>query len=209
MSVDRAVLFRLATSDRFERVVRAAPTGEQRAWRAASRYVAGTSFADAAGTARRLAQRGVGSSIDLFGESVQDSLAAEQVAEEYRTLARELGSLPESVWLSVDLSHLGLDTRPLRCREHLTAIAAALPPGRRIQVGAEDYARADAVLDCVLGTAAEGLVDQLGATVQANFHRSPTDLERLLEAGVHVRLVKGAYLKPANRALPYGEPTDI
>ncbi|HET7328484.1 MAG TPA: proline dehydrogenase family protein, partial [Nocardioidaceae bacterium] len=47
------------------------------------------------------------------------------------------------------------------------------------------------------------------ATVQANFHRSPTDLERLLEAGVHVRLVKGAYLKPANRALPYGEPTDI
>jgi proline dehydrogenase len=28
-------------------------------------------------------------------------------------------------------------------------------------------------------------------------------------AGVHIRLVKGAYLEPGDRALPYGEPTDI
>jgi proline dehydrogenase len=28
-------------------------------------------------------------------------------------------------------------------------------------------------------------------------------------AGVHVRLVKGAYVEPAQVALPYGEPTDL
>ncbi len=30
-----------------------------------------------------------------------------------------------------------------------------------------------------------------------------------MEAGLHIRLVKGAYGEPASRALPYGEPTDV
>jgi len=42
MAVDREILFRLATSQTFESAVRATPMGEQLAWQAASRYVAGT-----------------------------------------------------------------------------------------------------------------------------------------------------------------------
>jgi hypothetical protein len=42
MPLDRAVLVRLATSARFEAAVRALPGGAYAAWRAASRYVAGT-----------------------------------------------------------------------------------------------------------------------------------------------------------------------
>lgn len=109
----------------------------------------------------------------------------------------------------MDLTHLGLDIDERRCVQRLAAIAAALPPGRRLQVGAEDHARADAVLDCVLDVAGQGLQERLGATIQANFHRSAGDAERLVQAGVHVRLVKGAYLEPPNRALPYGEETDV
>lgn len=41
MLPDRAILYRLATSRRIERALRAAPLGERLAWRAASRYVAG------------------------------------------------------------------------------------------------------------------------------------------------------------------------
>ena len=41
MAVDRALLFRLATSERLEPAVKAAPGVEAQAWRAASRYVAG------------------------------------------------------------------------------------------------------------------------------------------------------------------------
>jgi proline dehydrogenase len=43
VGVDRVVLFRLATSERLERIVNAVPGGETQAWRAASRYVAGRS----------------------------------------------------------------------------------------------------------------------------------------------------------------------
>lgn len=209
MAVDRTMLFLLASSSRFERAVRGVPMGEELAWRAASRYVAGPAFTDAACTARELAGRGVTSSIDQFGERVGDAATAEDAATDYRRLAGELRALPETAWLSVDLSHLGLDVDVRRCAQHLSAIAAELPAGSRIQVGAEDSGRADAVLECVLGTAAEGLADRLGATLQANLRRSRADLDRLVAAGVHVRLVKGAFVEAAGTAWPYGEDTDL
>src|SRR5918992_835627 len=125
VALDRVILFRLATSSRFERAVRIAPGGERAAWRGASRYVAGTSAADA-------------------------------FAASYVRLAEDLAEHPPSVWLAVDLSHLGLDVDAERCADHLAAAAAALPPGRRIQVGAEDHTRTDAVLGCVLDVAGRG-----------------------------------------------------
>ena len=69
----RRILFKLATSERFERAVRAAPGGEHVAYMLASRYVAGATADDALATARRLAEQGVLSSIDFFGENVTDA----------------------------------------------------------------------------------------------------------------------------------------
>jgi proline dehydrogenase len=209
MRADRALLFRLATSARFEAAVRALPRGEALAWRAASRYVAGPAADDALRVARELSGRGIEASLDLFGEQVADAGLAQRVAGEYVELAGRLREAGADAWLSADLSHLGLDVDRERCAEHLAAVAGRLEPGRRVQVGAEDLGRAEAVLSCVLAAAGRGLADRLGATVQANLRRAPADLERLVDAGVHVRLVKGAYVEPAGRALPYGEPTDV
>ncbi len=189
--------------------MRIMPAGERLAWRAASRYVSGTTAADAFELARRLHDQGMGTSIDQFGEQVNDVAVAQRVAADYLRLAGELNSLPEDAWLSIDLSHLGLDVDLTGCTELLAAIAGQLSAGRRIQVGAEDRDRADAVLECVLSVAGRGLADRLGATVQANLRRAPADLERLIAAGVHIRLVKGAYVESTDRSLPYGEPTDV
>ena len=209
MPGSRAILFRLATSTRLERTVRAVPLAERQAWRAASRYVAGTAAADALRVTRDLHGRGIGSSIDQFGELVTDTLTADRVAADYLTLASDIGALPADVWLSADLSHLGLDMDPHGCAERLAEIAEHLPARRRIQVGAEDWGRADAVLACIEAVARQGLAGRLGATVQANFRRTPADLDRLVAAGVYIRLVKGAYVEPDDRSLPYGEATDI
>ena len=207
MGVRRATLLRLATSARFEQAARALPAGESAAWRAASRYVAGRTREEAVATASDLLRRGHDVSVDLFGEDVRDPAVAELVVDGYRGLAE---ALPVGVraWLSLDLSHLALDTDPVGAARRLAAVAAALPDSCRVQVGAEDAARTDAVLVCVLTVAADGLADRLGATVQANLHRSPTDLEHLADAGVHVRLVKGAYVEPVG-AHPFGEATDV
>ncbi len=202
------LLLHLATSKRLERTVKAAPGGEAAAWRAASRYVAGPSRREALGTAARLLEHGHGVSIDLFGEQVHDPATADHVLEQYLHLARALPPPPADAWLSVDLSHLAVDVDRSAVSDRLAAIAQALPAGRRVQVGAEDAARADAILTCVTEVAGRGLADRLGATVQANLLRSQDDAETLMNAGVHIRLVKGAYVEKTD-AHPRGEPTDI
>ena len=139
---------------------------------------------------------------------MRDAGARRPRVEEYVELANALPAAPADVWLSVDLSHLALDIDTAAATERLAAIVEALPAGRRVQVGAEEAARTDAVLACVMAVAARGLSDRLGATVQANLVRSPADADALADAGVHVRLVKGAYVEPAG-AHRFGEPTDV
>ena len=208
MGLGRSVLFGLATSERLERAVKRVPGGEPAAWRAASRYVAGRSRSGALATVEMLLERGHGVSVDLFGERVTDPAAADHVLEDYLGLVAALPPPPADVWLSVDLSHLALGAGAAAAADRLAAIADALPVGRRLQVGAEEAALADPVQACVLAVAARGLADRLGATVQANLVRSPHDTDALADAGVHVRLVKGAYLEETG-AYPYGEPTDV
>lgn len=208
MGLDRAALFRPATSARFERAARALPGGERLSWRAASRYVSGRSRAEALTVTDRLLADGHGVSVDLFGELVSDVDTATGVVEQYLSLAAAMPPPPADVWLSVDLTHLALDADPAGSADRLAAIAAALPPGRRVQVGAEDARRTDAVLTCVLDVAGRGLADRLGVTVQANLLRSREDADVVAGAGVHVRLVKGAYVESSG-VRPHGEPTDI
>jgi proline dehydrogenase len=207
MGLGRSVLFRLATSERLERAVKRVPGGELAAWRAASRYVAGRSRSGALATVEMLLDGGHGVSVDLFGERVSVPAVADQVLEDYLALVAALPPPPADVWLSVDLSHLGLGAGAAAA-DRLAAIADALPVGRRVQVGAEEAALTDPVQACVLAVAAGGLADRLGATVQANLVRSSADTDALADAGVHVRLVKGAYVE-ATGAHPYGEPTDV
>jgi proline dehydrogenase len=187
--------------------VRALPAGERGAFRLARRYVAGTRSEDALACAQRLAVQGLASSIDFFGESVSDPVQAERVADQYVALARRLDQSPSNTYLSIDLSHIGLDQPRGAVQQRLERIAAALPDRRRIQVGAEEERRAEGVLAAVLAVARNG--GAVSATIQANLNRSRADASLLAEAGVPIRLVKGAYVEDPRIARPWGEPTDI
>jgi proline dehydrogenase len=182
----RRLLFRLATSEAFERV---AP--KRRAWRSARRYVAGETLEDALVTVDRLQAAGLQASVDLFGERTAPA-EAQAVAADYERLCARL---PTGAWVSLDLSHIAFEGALL------DRIAAALPAGARLQVGAEEAARTDCVLDLVSARGAP-----LEATLQANLLRSPRDADRLAQAGVSVRLVKGAYVE--REAHPWGAETD-
>jgi proline dehydrogenase len=86
-------------------------------------------------------------------------------------------------------------------------MAAALPVGARIQVGAEEAARDERILEVVLAVARAG--GAVAATLQANLRRSEHDAAVLAEAGVPVRLVKGAYAETPAVAYRWGDETDI
>jgi proline dehydrogenase len=207
LPTSRHLLFTLATSDRFERAVRAAPGGAELAYRLASPYVAGPTAEDAMSTARELAGRGVRSSIDFFGENVVDPGEADLVADEYVRLAARVADAPPGTYLALDLSHIGLDEPGDAVTRRLARIAAALPEGALVQVGAEQATRTGRILDVVLSAARAG--GSVGATVQANLRRSRTDALTLAEAGVPVRLVKGAYVESPALAHAWGDATDV
>jgi len=206
-SVARRLLFALATSERFERSVCGLPGGEPSAYRVALRYVAGREQEDAFALARELAIKGCASSIDFFGESVSDPAEADRVTDIYVRLARALGDAPPRTFLSLDLSHIGIDCLGNGTLRRLERIAQALPDGSRVQVGAEQAVRADRILETVISAAEADL--PVSATIQANLKRSHADAARLAKSGVAVRLVKGAYVEDPTIAHAWGEPTDL
>jgi proline dehydrogenase len=202
----RRLLFAAATSERWEQFVRVLPLGERLAYRLASRYVAGRRCEAAFACAHRLDEQGLLCSLDFFGESVVDPRQADRVTDRYVELAQRLDRAPNA-FVSIDLSHIGLDEAGDAARSRLERIAAALPVGRRLQVGAEQERRAGRILETVLAVA--GIGGAVSATVQANLKRSRSDALALAEAGVPVRLVKGAYDEDPHLARAWGERTDL
>jgi proline dehydrogenase len=162
----RRALFHLATNPLYERVVVGVPSVRAVARRRAARYIAGETFQDAVGVVRALAGHGIGASLDFFGERVTDPEHARRVADTYVELAGALSATPATTQLALDLSHLAFDTG------HLLRIAAALPAGRLLQVGAEEAHTADRVHAALLRAHADGL--PVAATLQANLRRPPT-----------------------------------
>ncbi len=114
--------------------------------------------------------------------------------------ARLAAANDATTWLSLDLSHIACDAAAL------DRILAAVPPGRRLQIGAEEAATADRVQELGIAAARRGLPVEL--TLQANLRRSVADAERLAAAGVSIRLVKGAYVERPAAAHPWGPATD-
>jgi proline dehydrogenase len=206
-SVSRRILFALATSESFEQLVRGLPGGERTAYRLALRYVAGRELGHALGCARELAADRISSSVDFFGESVNDAVEAERVTDLYVQLAGALRDAPAGTFLSLDLSHIGVDEAGGAARGRLLKIAEALPAGARLQVGAERADRTDRILEAVIAAARSGAA--VSATLAANLKRSPADASRLAEAGVPIRLVKGAYVEHPAIAHAWGERTDL
>lgn len=206
-SISRRLLFSLATSERFETAVRLLPPVENATRTAASRYVAGESAEDALSLAGELDKQGIAASIDFFGEQVSQPDEARRATDAYVSLAERLTGAPTTTTLALDLSHIGLDVSEPFCHEQLERIVAALPAGRRIDIGAEDSARTDRALSVVTAVARAGAPVEM--TLQANLKRSTEDWQLLVEAGAAIRLVKGAYVEPRELAWSYGEETDI
>lgn len=203
----RRALYAIAVNDRIEKITRARPELEQRAYKMARRYVAGATLDEAMSTVERLHGKGFGVSLDMFGEGTSDEDAIARIVGGYRAAAPRVEQIGADVNLEIVPSNLGLDLGLDVCRRHVDSVVEALPPGARLEVSAEESERTPQIMDLTLALAADGV--PVTATLQANLRRSEQDAERLLEAGVPVRLVKGAYLEPPELAYPWGDETDL
>lgn len=201
------MLYRLASSDRLESWVRSWPVLERRAYRAARRYVAGISLGEALQTVEWLHRDGLAASLDLFGEGAASEIDIARTVEAYRDAAAALADSAAGAYLEIVPSHLGLDLGLDTCRRHVNRIVEALPAGVRLEVSAEEAWRTEAIMQLVQALAADGA--PVTVTLQSNLRRSAADSDALIDAGIPVRLVKGAYLERPGVAYPWGEPTDL
>ncbi|MEN4011190.1 MAG: proline dehydrogenase family protein [Chloroflexota bacterium] len=178
------------------------------AWRAASRFVAGETIAQALAAVRQLSQQGLIATLDQLGEHTQTREDAAQATAGILALLDEIEreNLPANV--SIKLSQLGLVIDPQLGYHHLCLVMQRAVERRNfIWVDMEDSSLTDATLELVARCRQQGM-ENIGAVIQSCLYRSENDTRRLIELGVPVRLVKGAYQEPRQVAYPNKRDVD-
>jgi proline dehydrogenase len=168
--------------------------------RVALRFVAGETLSAAIEVTRRLNGEGFAVSLDHLGENVTDPVQAASAAAVYgdAVTAIHIGGMDADV--SMKLTQLGLDLDPALAYEHARGVVArADAAGTSVTLDMEDHRYTDSTIDACLRLSGSHQ-SAIGVAIQAGLKRSPADLERLIAAGVQVRLCKGAYKETRARA---------
>ena len=168
--------------------------------RAVRRFMPGETMDDALRAASTLQGAGLPSIFTRLGENLANVGQADEVVAHYHELMSRFGRWGLRPDVSPKLTQLGLDHDPEATFQHCLGLARhAAAIGSRLWIDMEDSSYVDRTLDLYvrLLEAQPGV----GVCLQAYLHRTPADVERLLPLGAGVRLVKGAYDEPADRAL--------
>ncbi|TIC82654.1 proline dehydrogenase family protein [Nocardioides sp. GY 10127] len=209
----------LLTASRSART-RAAVEGFGPTRKVVDRFVAGETTAEGVAASRDLAAGGLAVTVDHLGEDVTDLAGARAVRDAYLELVTGLAPLADPARggaagraeVSVKLSALGqalgqslgrsggqgVDGHDIAER-HVTEIAeAADAAGVRVNVDMEDHTTIDSTL--AITNRLRERFPTVASVLQANLHRTESDVADLAAAGARVRLVKGAYKEPASVA---------
>ena len=171
-----------------------------------ARFVAGQTLADALAVSRRVNSEGISVTLDHLGENVtslEEATASRDVYLESLGLLSQNGIQGN---VSLKLSQFGIDLSEEKCYanvEQLVRRAAEIGSFVRVDMENSDYT--DRTLQLVADLHAR--IGPVGAVIQAYLHRSAADITTLCRKGIRVRLCKGAYLEPPDRA--FSEKADV
>ena len=181
---------------------------ETRSGRAVSdRFVAGESLDEAIAVARELNEHGASVSLDHLGEHVTDVPQAVAARDDYVAALDRLDAEEIDGNVSVKLTQLGLGTDDDLAAHSLATLAErAGSYGRTVTVDMEESRYTEAAVSLAEKTQREH--GNLGLALQSYLHRSEADLERMIAAGGHVRICKGAYAEPADVAFQSTDDVD-
>jgi proline dehydrogenase len=171
------------------------------AQRSARRFVAGEALAEAVAIARRLNEDGLEVTLDHLGESVTDGQGAVQATRAYLDLLDAVASGGVRATASLKLTQLGLDISEELCLDNLRRILErAAETGNHVTIDMESSDYTDSTLR-IYRTLRQDFAN-VGTVIQAYLYRSEDDMRALAAEGAFVRLCKGAYKEPDERAFP-------
>ena len=192
----RALLLRMSRSRGMERWLKR----RKFARKAVARFMPGEELDDALAAARKMGRRGLGVVFTELGENVTTAEEAEAVVKHYSRALDRIAALALDAEISVKPTHLGLDLGEDIARKGLRKLVKkAEQLDTTVWVDMEDSSYVDATLELVRSARAES--PNVGVCLQAYLHRTPEDLESLMDPPTRVRLVKGAYREPASVAI--------
>lgn len=147
--------------------------------------------------AKAVNMAGMGVSIDNLGENVTNAEEARHSAQLYHQLLDEISVRQLNANISLKLTHMGLDVDERLAHDlvaGLVAKAAAMNPPNFVRVDMEGSPYTQRTLDFVLQLhAIPGNRGRVGTVIQSYMRRAEADIEKLIAAGIRIRLCKGAY----------------
>jgi len=174
----------------------------------AARFVAGESLDAAVPVLRRLNEQGLLTNTTLLGEGVRDEAETCEVVASYRDLLERVHAEGLRTNVALKLTHLGLSIdEELALRNVAELVEHAAQLGNFVRIDMEESAHVDATLRIYRRLRETGH-ENVGAVLQAYLFRSEADLAALLPLAPNLRLVKGAYLEPAEIAYPHKRDVD-
>lgn len=174
---------------------------------AASRFIGGETLNECISVAQNLNAKGHRVTIDFMGESTRNSSTAQEATEMFLSVIEHISLYQLDASVSFDLSHLGMIIDPEIGYQNARKLAfASQKTNTEMMISMEGFDRVDTVLDIYSRLSAE--FDRVGITLQAFLHRTPEDLERVIQFPGKIRLVKGAYEIPPDAGLSRGKQLD-
>jgi proline dehydrogenase len=173
----------------------------------ATRFVAGETLDDAIGAVRQANERDMLGTLDLLGENTVTLDDANNACMEIIDALDGIRTEKVMCNISVKLTQLGLDLDSDLASRNLMKIAKrARDTGNFVRVDMEDSRYTQRTLDIV--SRVYGEFGNVGTVIQAYLRRSERDAAAMMEKGIRIRLVKGAYLEPESVAFPRKRDTD-
>ncbi len=168
--------------------------------RTVERFIPGETLEAALEAGRALQEQGIGTVFTYLGENITNAREAEAVAAHYVEVLARIRAWERPAEISVKLTQLGLDLDPELCFANVRRLLEAAAPHQTVWIDMESSPYVDITLE--IYRRARAISSNVGVCLQAYLYRTERDLLSLLPLRPAIRLVKGAYREPPDRAFP-------
>jgi len=157
-----------------------------------------------------LNKKGINATLDHLGEHTSTTDEAEKATNEILLVLNEIDKAGVRANVSIKLTQIGMGLDERISRQNLVQILEQVRKSKSfLRVDMEDTPYTDITLSLYQSMLERGFdQSQVGIVIQAYLFRAEEDTRKLLENGTRIRLVKGAYKEPPEKAYPKKADTD-
>ena len=165
----------------------------------AKRFIAGRDFDSAIPVISQLITDGYDITIDYLGEISKTDKDCDKALDQYVDIIKYYELINYPLDISIKPTQLGLLLNKEKCYTRFNEIVhRAYLHGMTVRLDMEDSSVTQDTIDLALKLRKQ--YSNIGIALQSNLYRTEKDLTYMMEQGVSVRLVKGAYKEHITKA---------